>query len=94
MTEVDNFFEETAMKVEEPVMAPASNSLDYAVFDNKLLDDAAYFDEEYADEIPLFAPKTKIEAMRRLKESEKQFSQGNWHSLEDVMSNIRSRIGK
>ena len=96
MTEADKFFEETAMKVEEPVLAQASNNLDYTVYgsDIELSDDEEFFDEVYADEIPLFGPKTQAEAISRLRKAEKQLAEGNWHTLEEVVSMVRSSIRK
>lgn len=94
MTEADKFFEETVMKAEEPVLAQVSSSHSFSGSDMESPEDIVCFDDEYADEAPLFGPKTKSVAIMRLRKAEKQFSEGDWHSLKDAMSIIRNSIRK
>lgn len=87
MTEADEFSEKTAMNAEEPVLMPSSE-----IEECELIDEEHFFDETYADQNPLFSPKNKEEAIKRLKLAEQQFNNGQWHSLDDVMDMVRRNI--
>ena len=67
MTEADEFFEKTVQNVEEPVLMPVSETQECMVVEKE--DDETFFDEEYADGVPMSQPRTKEEAIRRLKQA-------------------------
>ncbi|MBR4730469.1 MAG: hypothetical protein IK075_09470 [Prevotella sp.] len=93
MTEADEFFEKTAMKAEEPMFDSISESEECeALVEDSVGDDESFFDETYADQTPVFQPKTKKEAIKRLKMAEQQFENGQWHTLEEVMDMVRRNI--
>lgn len=93
MTEADEFFEKTAMKAEEPVFDSVLEREECeTLVEGSMADDERFFDETYADQAPVFQPKTKSEAIKRLKMAERQFEDGQWHTLEEVMGLVRRNI--
>ena len=92
MTEADEFIEKTAQNAEEPVLMPVSDTQECLVMEKE--DDETFFDEEYADGVPLFQPRTKEEAIRRLKQAGQQFENGQWHTLDEVVAMMRCSISQ
>ena len=91
MTEADVFFERTAINAAEPLGRMDEGCTLYGDVDT--LDEELFFDEDYADQLPVYGPQTKKEAVARLNAADEQFKNGQWHSLSETMSLLRQHLG-